>query len=474
MKKITLLLLFTVFSFGYAQNGGDNCANAVTVAANTTFTNTTINTLVQGGEMGNATYSAAWFAFTAPSDGTITVSSCSGSGDTYVFIGTGTCGSLTTLQSNDDCLGGGVGSEITDLIVDSGVTYYIEWEKYWNESPTVFDWTFSFEASATCGEISNLTINNIINTSVDFEIEAPVSGGNPIGYNWQVVPSGNTAGVGVVASGSTTTLNVNVMSLLANTSYDIYVQTDCDATYSIQNGPYSFTTASGTPPVNDICSNAELATQETSIPVEASATAHASTIENAYFTTDASDCFGGGDPSDDVWFSFVAKTTDININVEGSFDTALTLYETTDGTCDTLNQIDCADDVLGTDGEVISKSGLTVDDTYYFRVYQYSGTPPANGSFTYKLWSSSTLHTETATTVEDFKYYPNPVKNKLSLKAKNAIQNIVIYNMLGQEVLSTAPNTLESTVDMSALNTGTYVVQVTINETAKTIRVIKQ
>jgi len=84
------------------------------------------------------------------------------------------------------------------------------------------------------------------------------------------------------------------------------------------------------------------------------------------------------------------------------------------------------------------------------------------------------LHTENVETVDDFKYYPNPVKNKLSLKGKSVIQQVTIYNMLGQQVLSTAPNTLESIVNMSILNTGTYVVQVTINKLTKTIRVIKQ
>lgn len=473
MKKITLLLLLTVFSFGQAQNGGDTCGSAVAIIGNTSFTNTTINTLVQGGEMGNTTYSAAWFAFTAPSDGTITVSSCSGSGDTYVFIGSGTCGSLTTIQFNDDCTTS-YGSEISDLIVDSGVTYYIEWEKYWGSSPEVFDWSFAFTPSATCGEISGLSFTSIVDASVDFDIEVPISGGTPIQYNWQLVPSGNAPNTGIVTSGTTTSLSVNATGLTTNTSYDIYIETVCGAGSSMQNGPHNFTTALGTPPANDTCEGAILATQEISVPVVANATAHASTIENAYFTLDPSDCFGGGDTSDDVWFSFVAKTADVNITVDGEFDVALTLYETTDNTCETLNQIECTDDVLGTGEEEINTSGLSINDTYYFRVYQYSNVEPANGTFTYKLWSSSTLHTENVETVDDFKYYPNPVKNELSLKAKSVIQQITIYNMLGQQVLSTAPKTLESTVNMSTLNTGTYVVQVTINELTKTIRVIKQ
>ena len=46
--------------------------------------------------------------------------------------------------------------------------------------------------------------------------------------------------------------------------------------------------------------------------------------------------------------------------------------------------------------------------------------------------------------------------------------------MLGQEVLSATPNAVDSDLDMSSLQTGTYFVKVTIATVTKTIRVIKQ
>jgi len=45
--------------------------------------------------------------------------------------------------------------------------------------------------------------------------------------------------------------------------------------------------------------------------------------------------------------------------------------------------------------------------------------------------------------------------------------------MLGQTVITSTPNTNDSTVDMSALQTGAYFVQVSINNTLNTVRVIK-
>ena len=49
-----------------------------------------------------------------------------------------------------------------------------------------------------------------------------------------------------------------------------------------------------------------------------------------------------------------------------------------------------------------------------------------------------------------------------------------MYNMLGQEVLRATPNTVDSDLDMSHLQNGTYFVKVTIANVTKTIRVIKQ
>jgi hypothetical protein len=73
-----------------------------------------------------------------------------------------------------------------------------------------------------------------------------------------------------------------------------------------------------------------------------------------------------------------------------------------------------------------------------------------------------------------FSYFPNPVKNTLTLNAQNTIENVMMYNMLGQEVLRVNPNAIESTIDMSSLQTGFYFVKVTISNVTQTIRVLKK
>ena len=72
-----------------------------------------------------------------------------------------------------------------------------------------------------------------------------------------------------------------------------------------------------------------------------------------------------------------------------------------------------------------------------------------------------------------FSFFPNPVNDVLTINALSSIDSITVYNMLGQTVITSTPNTNDSTVDMSALQTGAYFVQVSINNTLNTVRVIK-
>jgi len=72
-----------------------------------------------------------------------------------------------------------------------------------------------------------------------------------------------------------------------------------------------------------------------------------------------------------------------------------------------------------------------------------------------------------------FSFFPNPVNDVLTINAQVSIDSITVYNILGQTVITSTPNTNDSTVDMSALQTGAYFVQVSINNTLNTVRVIK-
>jgi hypothetical protein len=102
----------------------------------------------------------------------------------------------------------------------------------------------------------------------------------------------------------------------------------------------------------------------------------------------------------------------------------------------------------------------------------------SDGSGQFAGWDASiscaTVGTQDYNMNELFTYYPNPVNNTLTLKGAKAIQDVAVYNMLGQEVLRTAPNMVNSDVDMSNLKAGTYFVKVTVENATKTIKIIKK
>ena len=73
----------------------------------------------------------------------------------------------------------------------------------------------------------------------------------------------------------------------------------------------------------------------------------------------------------------------------------------------------------------------------------------------------------------NFSYYPNPVTDILTVSYSNVISEVVVYNLLGQQVLTVKPNTNQTQVDVSGLTAGTYMVKVTSDEVTKTVKVVK-
>ena len=65
--------------------------------------------------------------------------------------------------------------------------------------------------------------------------------------------------------------------------------------------------------------------------------------------------------------------------------------------------------------------------------------------------------------------YPNPVKDRLTVKAEN-LQSVEVYDLMGQRVLTTTT----STIDMGSLYQGIYFVRITADGKTVTQRVVKQ
>lgn len=71
-------------------------------------------------------------------------------------------------------------------------------------------------------------------------------------------------------------------------------------------------------------------------------------------------------------------------------------------------------------------------------------------------------------------YFPNPVKNSLTIKALDTIDSISIINMLGQVLKTTNHNDSGVIVDMSEFSAGSYFINVSSESRMEVFRVVKE
>ena len=233
------------------------------------------------------------------------------------------------------------------------------------------------------------------------------------------------------------------------------------------------------PPANDLCANAEVLTPGavfTDNPLTGTndgATDSGEMPDPGCASYDPADPTGFGG---DVWYA-VTVPSDGNLTIEtdanptgSGGDGGMAVYT---GSCGSLALFECDDDDgPGLYGQVIIEpADALADQVVYIRVWEFGG----NAAIDFQVSAfSATLGVDDLDDATSFTYYPNPVKNTLSLSAQNNIENVSMYNMLGQEVMRVTPNNVDSNIDMSGLQTGTYFVKVTIANVTETIRVIKQ
>lgn len=321
----------------------------------------------------------------------------------------------------------------------------------------------TFDEAPTCIPPSSLSATNITTTTADLGWS---STGTATSWNIELVDV--TAG-GLATGVATETGVTNPFSqtnLVASNTYEFYVQGDCgvDGT-SMWVGPFSFKTeilpaACGGSFVDSGGSSSDYSSSEfTSTTILPDNSGEVVTITFTYVDIEAASTSAG--------------------NQSGCYD-FLTIYNGPDNTYPILAQTLCGQESGDGTTPSIPSSELNVGDVF-------TSTDPS-GALTIEFSSDSSVEltgweatvTCAVLNIDDmvnetaFTYYPNPVKNTLTLNALNTIDNVKIYNMLGQRMLDVSPNSLESVLDMSSLLVGTYFVKVTIADITKTIRIIKQ
>jgi hypothetical protein len=259
---------------------------------------------------------------------------------------------------------------------------------------------------------------------------------------------------------------VNVGPFASGSSVTLTLLHGSDVTCNLPLGSLTYSC----PPANDDCANAIALTPGGVFGDNDIVGTNAAATASAGETAPGCASYLGGD----VWYSAVVPasgslTFELNTSVGGITDGAGAVYS---GTCGSLVLLGCNDSASSdpNDQPLVTVTGRTPGEVLYFRVWEYGNN--AFGTFLVSTYDASL--SSGSFDNANFSAYPNPVKDVLNVSYTSEISSVKIINMLGQEVISKNINATSSQIDMSQLSAGTYIVNVTVGDTIKTLKVVKQ
>ena len=352
---------------------------------------------------------------------------------------------------------------------------------------------FTIMENPSCIDPTDLAVADITTTSASVSWTANNA---ETSWEYQVVAGGATPD----ATGTATSDNpLALTGLTENTLYDVYVRANCDADGTSEWVTVSFTTLPA-PIVPDYTNDfttfpGNLWTTDTGVlntfgGWTADGFANNGTTGAAKINIYTSSSTGPKaddaliSPSFDLsggtyYLNMTAALTPWNGTTDGAFGEgdyiSVSVTEDAGATWIELFRWDSSNAPAAA-GDAMPELDLSsyASSSVHIKIFAQSGTEVVDNDFFIDDFSitSSSLGIDTMS-VSNFTYFPNPVNNVLSIKAQASIDSITVYNMLGQTVVRSTPNTTTTAVDMSGLQTGAYFVQVAINNSIETVRVIK-
>ncbi|MGB0770649.1 MAG: GEVED domain-containing protein, partial [Flavobacteriaceae bacterium] len=341
------------------------------------------------------------------------------------------CSGAIALTVNSDLACGTVTSGSVEFATDSGSTNTCSMFAHADD-----DVWYSFVATSESHVVS---LSNVSGSATDM-------------YHALYAGDCNTLGDPIKCSDSNTSETTGLT--IGNTYYvQVYTYT------STAGQNTSFDICVGTPPpppANDNCSGViDLASLTSPI-----------TGSTAYASNDfILDCLSNTSAKDVIYSIQVPAGATLSIGqTSNSYDSKHSLRY--GDTCPGDQLIVCTDDSDTQTETWVNNTGA--DQTVYWIQSAFS-----TGSGDYTLsWTMTPLSVDDQT-LKQFTYFPNPVNDVLTINAQKDVDNITVYNMLGQVVKQQTPKTRDCTVDLSAMQTGAYFVQVSIENTVETVRILK-
>ncbi len=459
------------FTTAIAPPSNDTCAGVIDLGTQTSpLTASTIGAFNDFGQdcLTNASAPDVVYSILVPNGSTLTIGQTDNSYDSKHRLAYGaSCPGDTTIECVDD-------PEFEE----------IEWTNATGADQTVY-WIQSAYSNGS-GEytLAWSVVNCTTNTSTFSIVEdCANSGGFFIEIEVTDTGSGNTVSITDDQGGSTPTVGVGTQQMgpySNGTNVIVTVTNDDNVACALASETL---TKEACPPTNDDCGTA---TAITPSDIGAETWEIGTTLGNTASGITAS-C-GNNGSGRDTWFSTTVPSSAmagdefiISLQADAGSpltDTVLSVFSDCAG-----NELTCDDD--GGDASfsqvtLIVGTDVNPNDALYIRINEYNPADarvlgPQDGTFQISIAATGAVLSTSEYEEEGlFSYSPNPVSNILKLNASKNISSISVYNMLGQEVIRTNPNTSSNNLDMSALQSGAYFVKVVIEDKINTVKVIKK
>lgn len=252
MKKILLLLLSFSSLITYSQA---TCATAINITANGDYVTGTVNGTHPG--LGNgwcwnvnaaapSTPSALWYKFTPISNGVLTITTVLATNpggnngiDTRLSILSGSCGGpWTCVAANDDVSETDFRSELLNVALTSGTTYYIVWDNRWDNTSFTFNLNFTgvncfapplfYLPEYTSTNSADLYWNQSVPLPTSYQVDWSNNFATPVG-------SGNLISA---PAGNLTYSTASVSGIPASSNFRYFVRANCNPELSSWAGPF--------------------------------------------------------------------------------------------------------------------------------------------------------------------------------------------------------------------------------------------
>jgi hypothetical protein len=420
-----------------------------------------------------------------------------GTGSGFPYIGihdaSGTEIAYSTYNQADVVLSGwAIGDELVIRIYDYGtsmvnVEFCLEY--------------YTLPSAPNCAENVSPTGSDVSfnNGAATITWDAPSSGIAPTGYEvfWGTT-SGDLTSIGVIDAPTTT---ANILGLSYGATYYYSVVPQNGASLAVGCTEYSLTIENAPIPFSTDFTNYPAGFTESEGPFGApDATDNDSAWDTSDFLNDATLGKGAkvniyGTSRDEYLisptFDLSAGTHYLNIDAgitdwngtgadAGGMDVdedyvSLVFSEDDGATWSELYRWDSTSGLTNASQAMPEVSISSTSSTAKFALYAYSGVSGADYDFHVTNFQVTTTTLGTANNIlEGFTLYPTIVKEELNFRSQNNVETITVFNLLGQKVFSGAPNTNNSSINLSNLRPGVYVVKVSAEGKIGSYKIIKE